>query len=123
MPEFRPVPLNGLTELRIHGVSGTPTESMLSHPHPVQVSGDKVAGFYRRGEDHVDHLDRGDRSVGGGGERHVEAYTWGRLTSGVASRALWLLLLPFTLVNVATWAHPVLSGTAAPSGAGSSPPR
>ena len=91
-PDFRPVPLDGVTELRIHGVSGTPVEDMLQDPHPFQVWGDRTAGFYR-----VDAADEG---------RRKEAYSWGRLTAGASARAAWLLLLPFMLVNVAAWAHP-----------------
>ena len=34
-----------------------------------------------------------------------ESYSWGGLTSGRASRALWLLLLPFALANLAGWMH------------------
>lgn len=33
----------------------------------------------------------------------VETYKWGRLTAGAAARALWLLMLPFQLANVAMW--------------------
>ena len=91
-PEFPVVPLTGVTELRIHGVSGTPVTSMLRDPHPVQVWGDKVAGFYRE-----PLPDPG---------RRKEAYSWGGLTAGASARAAWLLLLPFMLVNVASWAHP-----------------
>lgn len=91
-PEFPEVALDGVTELRIHGVSGTPVENMLQHPHPMQVWGDKIAGFYRRPEP-----DTGSRK---------EAYSWGGLTAGASARAAWLLLLPFMLVNVAAWAHP-----------------
>jgi hypothetical protein len=93
----------GRTELRIHGVSGTPPEEMLCHPHPRQVAGDGVSGFYRRwwpggpptgtDRDIPDH-------------RHREAYSWGGLTSGAASRALWLLLLPFMLLNFAFYMTP-----------------
>ncbi len=80
--------LRGVTELRVHGVGGTTPEDMLGDPHPVQVAGDRLAGFFRRGD------------VGG---RHVEAYSWGGLTSRSALRVLWLLLLPFTLANLAGW--------------------
>lgn len=97
-PDFPVVPLDGVTELRIHGVSGTPVESMLQDPHPVQVWGDKTAGFYRRPVDTPSSTD------------HLEAYSWGRLTSGASARAGWLLLLPFMLVNVASWAHPARRG-------------
>jgi hypothetical protein len=97
-PDFPLVTLDGVTELRIHGVSGTPVESMLQDPHPVQVWGDKTAGFYRRPDDAPEATD------------HLEAYSWGRLTSGASARAGWLLLLPFMLVNVASWAHPARRG-------------
>ena len=36
----------------------------------------------------------------------LEGYAWGGLTSGAPSRALWLLLLPFTLTNVAPRLRP-----------------
>jgi hypothetical protein len=54
------------------------------------VAGDATAGFYR-----------GPDTDG----RHRESYSWGGLTSGRASRALWLLLLPFALANLAGWMH------------------
>lgn len=91
--------LRGTTELRIHGVSGTPPEVMLQHPHVKLVAGDARAGFYRRWFPARDTLDVPNRS-------HREAYSWGALTSGGASRALWLLLLPFAFVNVASWTEP-----------------
>jgi hypothetical protein len=96
-PEFPPVALGGHTELRIHGVSGTPTTSMLRDPHPTPVWGDKTAGFFRRARDTEPPEP----------DRRVEAYSWGGLTAGAGARAAWLLLLPFMLVNVAAWAHPV----------------
>ena len=37
-----------VTELRIHGVSGSNGPIMLEHPHALQVAGDGVTGFYRR---------------------------------------------------------------------------
>lgn len=85
-------------ELRIHGVSGTPPESMLQYPVVRLVAGDARSGFYRRTLATPDGPDVVDQ--------RLEAYSWGGLTSGRASRVFWLLLLPFALVNVASWAQP-----------------
>ncbi|PRC52363.1 hypothetical protein C6A85_59305, partial [Mycobacterium sp. ITM-2017-0098] len=41
--------------------------------------------------------------------RRMEAYSWGGLTSRRASRAVWLLFLPFSLVNPAHWMLPPVS--------------
>lgn len=86
-----PVRLAGVTELRVQGVGGAPPEALLGDLAPVQVGGDRVAGFYRT-------ADRADR--------HVEAYSWGGLTSRNGIRALWVLLLPFALANLAGWMAP-----------------
>ncbi len=93
--------VHGLSELRVHGVSGTPPEEMLAHPAPLlkRVAGDAKAGFWRRWYPGGTSHDQPDR-------RHLEAYSWGGLTSGPATRALWVLLLPFTLVNLAHWMVP-----------------
>ena len=93
-----------IVELRIHGVSGTPPESMLREsigeilePGDVeQVAGDDLTGFYRvratkRSQD-PDHI--------------VEAYNWGQLTSGNWKKALWFLLVPFGLLNAAHFMLP-----------------
>lgn len=98
------VPTAGLTELRVHGVSGTPPQAMLGHPQPEQVSGDRLAGFFRR-PDWCKPTDTWDREVEGRASR-VEAYSWGGLTSGGKSRVLWILLLPFALVNAASFMFP-----------------
>ena len=95
-------------ELLVHGVGGTTPEVMLGDPHLVQTTGDGVAGTYRRAQDRDAEQDA-DRYRGGAVE---EAYSWGGLTSGSGSRALWLLLLPFMLANLAHWMRP-----AAPRGA------
>jgi hypothetical protein len=89
----------GWTELRVHGVSGTPPESMLQHAEVERVAGDANAGFYRR------RFDAESVSSDTAAQR-AEAYSWGGLTAGHGQRALWLLLTPFMLVNVAYWALP-----------------
>jgi hypothetical protein len=104
------VDVAGVTELRLHGVGGTTPENLLVDAAPQLVSGNRIAGFYRT----VDRPAAGARGIDGdraGGDpaggthrqRHVEAYSWGGLTSRSASRVLWLLLFPFALANVAGW--------------------
>ncbi|MQY11694.1 hypothetical protein SRB5_18130 [Streptomyces sp. RB5] len=87
-------------ELLVHGVGGTTPERMLGDPRTVLVTGDRTAGIYRRRDD-----ERGERrsSIA---EPVPEAYCWSNLTSGNGSRALWLLLLPFMVANLAHWARP-----------------
>jgi hypothetical protein len=78
-------------ELRVHGVGGTPAEGLLGveDPHDlVQVGGDAAAPFMARKSNHS-----------------VEGYVWGKLTSKGFLQPLWLLLLPFTMINVAGWMH------------------
>ena len=90
------------TELRVHGVSGSSAEEMLDRPLIRQVAGDGEAGFFRPRSEY-------GATLGPGGAR-LEAYRWGNLTSGAAARALWLLLLPFSLANVALWMRPPATG-------------
>ncbi|WP_420717412.1 hypothetical protein [Streptomyces sp. WM6378] len=89
-------------ELLVHGVGGTTPQKMLDDPRTVCVTGDDTAAIYRRGED-ADaeaHPERyRDRPV-------PEAYVWCNLTSGNSARALWLLLLPFMVINLAHWMRP-----------------
>ncbi|MTK00949.1 hypothetical protein [Micromonospora sp. CP22] len=95
-----------ILELRVHGVSNTPpaeTLGLTTEPggepaHPRLVAGGPVTGFYRSPIASPDPI-------------VVEAYSWGQLTSGARTardveRALWTLLLPFTLANVALHARP-----------------
>src|SRR5215469_461042 len=90
-PEVR---LDGITELRVHGVGGTPPDALLNDLAPQQVAGDNIAGFYRT----ADYF-----SPPGEVSRHVEGYSWGGLTSRSAWRVFWILLLPFMLGNLAGW--------------------
>lgn len=85
-------------ELRVHGVTGTPAEDVLDRHIIGRVAGDGDAGFFRPREEY-------GATLGPGGAR-LEAYRWGNLTAGAAARAFWLLLLPFTLANVAIWLRP-----------------
>jgi len=87
-----------VTELRVHGVSGSDGPTMLEHPQAVQVAGDTVTGFYRRW------------SPDGPGQLSVpwklEAYSWGGLTEAPLASAAWLLLAPFMMYNVAYFMLP-----------------
>jgi hypothetical protein len=96
-----------VVELRVHGVSGTPPEELLDRALVERVAGDATAGFYRPRLE----VERTDSSPTGVAKPLVqgpplEGYVWGGLTSGAPSRAFWLLLLPFTLVNVAPRMRP-----------------
>lgn len=81
-----------VVELRVHGVGGSTPEALLGVPHPsdtVLVAGDEAAGFYARNDD-----------------PDVEGYVWGRLTSGGIAQTFWIILLPFTFLNVGGWMYP-----------------
>ncbi|WP_436847379.1 hypothetical protein [Streptomyces aureus] len=93
-------------ELLVHGVGGTTPEEMLNDPRTVRITGDTTAAVFRRVDD-VDAEDRaGDHRAG----PVREAYVWCNLTSGNGARALWLLLLPFMVVNLAHWMRPASHG-------------
>ncbi|MDT3398830.1 hypothetical protein RKE29_19625 [Streptomyces sp. B1866] len=89
-------------ELLVHGVGGTTPETMLGTPHVVRVAGDETAAVYRRPAD----VDAERRPAERDGRPVPEAYSWSNLTSGDGSRALWLLLLPFMVINLAHWTRP-----------------
>ena len=82
-------------ELRIHGVGGAPPAVNLESPATLQVAGDARAGFYRA------WFPGGTAK----GRPLQEAYCWGHLDTAWWT-ALWLLLLPFGLLNLAHWALP-----------------
>ncbi|WP_428956580.1 hypothetical protein [Streptomyces sp. cg35] len=89
-------------ELLVHGVGGTTPQEMLDDPRTVRVSGDETAAVFRR----VDDVDAESRPEDYRGKPVPEAYVWCNLTSGNGSRALWLVLLPFMIVNLAHWMRP-----------------
>ncbi|MFH8391985.1 hypothetical protein [Streptomyces sp. NPDC018036] len=107
-PAARPEPAGTALELLVHGVGGTTPEEMLNDPRTVRITGDATAAVFRRADDADAEERPGDR--GGGPVR--EAYVWCNLTSGNGSRALWLLLLPFMVVNLAHWMRPASHGHA-----------
>ncbi len=87
-----------VTELRIHGVSGSDGPTMLEHPTALQVAGDTITGFLRRW------------NPGGEGRPSVpwklEAYSWGGLTEQPLASASWLVLAPFMMYNLAHFMLP-----------------
>ncbi|MGW0843833.1 hypothetical protein ACWD26_27570 [Streptomyces sp. NPDC002787] len=89
-------------ELLVHGVGGTTPERMLDDPRTVRITGDDTAAVFRR----IDDADAERRPADYRGKPVPEAYVWCNLTSGNGSRALWLLLLPFMVVNLAHWMRP-----------------
>ncbi|MFF4665559.1 hypothetical protein [Streptomyces sp. NPDC001282] len=103
MPPATQAPSPGpALELLVHGVGGATPQEMLDDPRVVRITGDATAAVYRRpgDTDAEQHPERyRDRPI-------EEAYCWSNLTSGNGSRALWLLLLPFMVVNLAHWMRP-----------------
>ncbi|MEV6947909.1 hypothetical protein AB0N07_39425 [Streptomyces sp. NPDC051172] len=93
-------------ELLVHGVGGTTPQEMLNDPRTVRITGDDTAAVFRRAED----VDAESRPEDYRGRPVPEAYVWCNLTSGNSARALWLLLLPFMVVNLAHWMRPTARG-------------
>ncbi len=90
-------PARNCVELRVHGVSGGQAEELLDVEPAMRVGGDRLAGFFRwRREPDTQSVP----------EVRREIFAWGNLTSGSSSRAFWLLLLPFMMLNVAYWMRP-----------------
>ncbi|MET0865936.1 MAG: hypothetical protein ABWZ98_16515 [Nakamurella sp.] len=88
-----------VVELRIHGVSGTPAEEMLDCRFVTQVAGDVETRFFRR-------ADSDGRPLSEDPDHVVEGYHWGQLTSGSWTKALWLILVPFGILNAAHFMIP-----------------
>lgn len=106
-----------ITEIRVHGVSGTPPRYMLrTDPVPTgrrPPASQPLAGkpdrtqpveLYERSEAMDDHA--------------IVAYSWSKLTSGRPRHALWLLVLPYTFLNVAGWMLPPRQRGSEPPGDG-----
>lgn len=91
-------------ELRIHGVGGSPGAALLGHFDPALAPVNAALSTgpvtIRECEDELGGL--------------VVGFDWGELTSGAKAPAAWVFLLPFTLVNVAGWAHTSAGARLAP---------
>ncbi|WP_420802602.1 hypothetical protein [Streptomyces cavernae] len=105
-PDSSPQGAETALELLVHGVGGTTPEKMLDDPRTVRITGDETAAVFRR----IDDADAERRPRDYRGKPVPEAYVWCNLTSGNGARALWLLLLPFMVVNLAHWMRPAGRG-------------
>ncbi|WP_454165081.1 hypothetical protein [Gordonia iterans] len=94
-----------ILEIRTHGVSGTPARHILADAAGpadprcvVSVPGPHAAdrAFVRCVDAAGDPV-----SAPGDPDREVWAYHWGAMTSGGWRKALWALLIPFALINLA----------------------
>lgn len=85
----------GLLEVRVHGVGGSSPAQILEQADYVQVGGDALAQFIRRWGDRLRVI-----------PWPIEGYWWGGLTSRPAGRALWSLMFPLLLCNLAAWTAP-----------------
>jgi len=104
----------GVVELRVHGVNGGTAENNLQDPHPIRVSGDATAGFYRR-RSALNGNQVGAKEGWPGRrvpkrlpepQRTVEAYNWSNINSKARGRAWWVFLFPFAFLNLAGYVLP-----------------
>ncbi|HEY4021930.1 MAG TPA: hypothetical protein VGM75_24815 [Pseudonocardiaceae bacterium] len=105
-----PGPDTRVVELRVHGILGTTPEDLVDAVAAVDVAGDGKGRLVRP----ADRLRRPApgpvlKAEGRPLPRTVEGYVWGGLTSGGAAKAIWALLFPFSLANMASWMLPPVS--------------
>lgn len=95
-----------IVEIRVHGVSGTPPSAALATA-PQMVTGPRASDIevWRHPRRPL-ALDIAAEETARSVALDQIAYRWAKLTSGKRRYALWLLLLPYTLVNVAGWMLP-----------------
>ncbi|MEU1817758.1 hypothetical protein ABZ543_21545 [Streptomyces roseifaciens] len=83
-----------MVEIRVHGVGGAPPTGLLQIAELRHVGGDDTARFLRRSVPPAEPPAR-------------EAFHWANMTSGSVSKALWLLLAPFGILNLARYTLPM----------------
>jgi hypothetical protein len=83
--------MNGVTEIRIHGVGGSTPESILGDPSPQQVAGDRIARFYRTVDPHG---------------RHLESYSWGGENISQPAASVPAVTIPLHAFHLAGWMAP-----------------
>ena len=89
-------------ELRVHGVSGTPIEDLLALP------GSPATPDTRERLDDQKHPGEfWRRRIGVAEPRELQAYRWAEYTSQFGWQALWVLLLPFGVINTAQFMLPL----------------
>jgi hypothetical protein len=89
------------TELRVHGVSGTPPRNML-YTDPVTGAEDGCGAIPEESASDYTRAYRVPTS-GEGYAPQARAFHWGGLTAGSWVTAFWILLGPFAFANVAGW--------------------
>lgn len=97
----RDKPISTLVELRVHGVGGSSPEAVLGVELASRFTDQLIPGI--PGDESAGFFQPGDASRRTEPDRRLEAYSWGGLTSRSAARALWLILAPFAMANLASW--------------------
>ncbi|MFF0446741.1 hypothetical protein ACFYT4_10050 [Streptomyces sp. NPDC004609] len=104
----RPPAIEPLTlELVVAGSRAASPQELLGDPGVVQISGDRRARLHRRTADADAEQHPQDYQAG---RPVTETYSTGARAGDGPARALWLLVLPFLLVNLAVWMGPAAHG-------------